>query len=403
MSIHTYVGARYVPRFMGTYSITTIYDALDVVDDGYGTSYIAKKTVPAGTALTDTEYWALYGASSGAIINLQNQINTINGDITNIKKKIADPYVMMISDSYCVYTDNNGKRINQVFTDLTGIPCDVLYQSGAGFNNGIFDTLINNFAGDPTPYNTVVFVCGANDELASESDVLTGMANAASLIRATFTNVKNIFVMGCGLWFKYGDGHTVITRRSIPTKYKLGCIQNDFGYIMNSEYIMRNTDMLNADHLHPSHLGIHEIAKKLAEFFLAGAFNVDYEVYVALTPTGGTALNYNMIRHNDTVQLIYRDPSAGYNFYTPTSMTIDGTDIQIAALDKSLICNDPGAGFRFAARANGFYKDSAYALGMWTGGVFLYNEEMHLQAKGWGNDQSSTRFYITPPAIIFTD
>ena len=70
-----YIGARYVPRFMGTHDNTQVYEALDVVDNGLGTSYIAKIPTPAGTPLTNTTYWALYGASSGAIVNLQNQID----------------------------------------------------------------------------------------------------------------------------------------------------------------------------------------------------------------------------------------------------------------------------------------------------------------------------------------
>lgn len=76
-----YIGARYVPRFMGTFDNTQAYEALDVVDNGMGNSYIAKIPVPAGTPLTNTTYWAVYGATSGAIINLQNQIDEINEDL----------------------------------------------------------------------------------------------------------------------------------------------------------------------------------------------------------------------------------------------------------------------------------------------------------------------------------
>ncbi len=72
-----YVGARYIPKFEGTYDATQSYENMIVVDNGMGTSYISQKPVPAGTPLTDTEYWALYGASSGAIVNLQNQIDVI--------------------------------------------------------------------------------------------------------------------------------------------------------------------------------------------------------------------------------------------------------------------------------------------------------------------------------------
>ena len=81
MGVRQYIGARYVPKFMGTFDNTQQYEALCVVDNGLGTSYISTKTVPPGSSLTDTTYWALYGAASGAVLNLQNQIDAIHGII----------------------------------------------------------------------------------------------------------------------------------------------------------------------------------------------------------------------------------------------------------------------------------------------------------------------------------
>ena len=49
-----YIGARYVPKFMGLYDATQAYENLCVVDNGLGTSYISQKPTPAGTPLTDT-------------------------------------------------------------------------------------------------------------------------------------------------------------------------------------------------------------------------------------------------------------------------------------------------------------------------------------------------------------
>ena len=75
-----YIGARYVPKFMGVFDPTQAYENLCVVDNGSGTSYISKITVPPGSSLTDPEYWAVYGAASGAIISLQDQIDAIVND-----------------------------------------------------------------------------------------------------------------------------------------------------------------------------------------------------------------------------------------------------------------------------------------------------------------------------------
>ena len=89
--MNEYIGARYVPKFMDTYDPTTSYEALCVVDNGMGTSYISKKPTPAGTPLTNRDYWAIYGSPNGAITHLQDEIDDINdliADGANI-----DPYI----------------------------------------------------------------------------------------------------------------------------------------------------------------------------------------------------------------------------------------------------------------------------------------------------------------------
>lgn len=89
-NVRMYVGARYVPRFIDEpWNDTRSYEALDVVDNGQGTSYIARKPVPAGTPLSDRTYWFLYGATSGAIVNLQQQIDTLTGTVTSQGQTIA--------------------------------------------------------------------------------------------------------------------------------------------------------------------------------------------------------------------------------------------------------------------------------------------------------------------------
>ena len=102
MAIRQYIGARYVPRFVGTYDPTQIYDALDVVDNGSGTSYIARKTVPAGTPLTDNSFWFIYGASSGAIIQLQTDVAALQNDMASLQAVLGHRMIV-IGDSYTVF------------------------------------------------------------------------------------------------------------------------------------------------------------------------------------------------------------------------------------------------------------------------------------------------------------
>jgi len=139
MSVTQYIGARYVPRFLDTYDPTQKYEALDVVDNGSGTSYISKKIVPPNTPLNNSEYWALYGSSSGAAINLQNQINDINSflneNITTPEKfgAIGDG----ITDDTIAFQQalNNGKIIvakNKYLISSTLTMNDGTYLYGGG-------------------------------------------------------------------------------------------------------------------------------------------------------------------------------------------------------------------------------------------------------------------------------
>ena len=105
-----YIGARYVPRFTGTYDNTQVYEALDVVDNGLGSSYIAKIPTPAGTPLTNTTYWALYGASSGAIVNLQNQIDVLNSDVSTLNTNVSANTTRITNQSIALTNEANTRN-----------------------------------------------------------------------------------------------------------------------------------------------------------------------------------------------------------------------------------------------------------------------------------------------------
>lgn len=56
MAIKKYIGARYAPKFMGAWDKTNEYAALSVVYANER-SYVSRKTVPANTEITNTEFW----------------------------------------------------------------------------------------------------------------------------------------------------------------------------------------------------------------------------------------------------------------------------------------------------------------------------------------------------------
>lgn len=79
-----YVGARYIPRIMGEYNNETAYEALDIVTSG-GVGYISRQPVPAGTAVTNKEYWAMWGSGNAVIDSLTQRVATNENDITALE------------------------------------------------------------------------------------------------------------------------------------------------------------------------------------------------------------------------------------------------------------------------------------------------------------------------------
>lgn len=187
-----YIGARYVPRFTGTYDPTQAYEALDVVDNGSGTSYIAKVPTPPNIPLNNTNYWFVYGASSGAIVDLQNRMNAVEtgknnkseldvanfpGDTPEEKLHAALDYakdngyhyiltcndVIEVTESYNLYDPDVGDDYENSFSTViitgakfvfNGVPAftgesneDVFVPT---FDNCIFDANVGDYVLDST-------------------------------------------------------------------------------------------------------------------------------------------------------------------------------------------------------------------------------------------------------------
>lgn len=221
-----YIGARYVPRFMGTYDNTQAYEALDVVDNGLGTSYISKVPTPPNTPLTDTDYWALYGASNGAIVNLQNQIDTINNitipgivsDVNDLATEIAtycesliNKKIYIIGDSVSdpnILTDNWAEQLK---TKLAPLTTDVTYSgiSGASItydNNVQVASLNTRFDNTSKDMDILIIELGVNDWILNHS--LADIAGELALFINNINSLANPPIVYWIMPFKNKDPRT---------------------------------------------------------------------------------------------------------------------------------------------------------------------------------------------------
>jgi len=273
MAIRQYIGARYVPKFMGTYDPTQVYEALDVVDNGLGTSYISKIPTPAGTPLTNTTYWAIYGASSGAVINLQNQIDdmkdgSVPGSLQDQIDHIAADKIVCIGDSYAIDADAGGTswatRIKSVYGDRV----DLLREGGTGFASDYipgfsdnWESMLTTYAGGLTTdekesIKQIIVVGGANDGnvfrdgYATRSQIKAKVTSFINYCKTTFPNaiVKIAFVG----WHRQKIRYNAY--RDVRDTYDAVAAEHDNSvYCASGESIMHVSSFINnVDMIHPT-------------------------------------------------------------------------------------------------------------------------------------------------------
>lgn len=323
-----YIGARYVPKFMGTYDPTQIYEALSVVDNGLGTSYISKVPTPAGTPLTDTDYWAIYGATSGAIINLQNQIgdlssltttdkdnltdaiNEVDADLqtlTNRMNSVFNKKCIFISDSYGTYNPSWQSKVKEYLN----IPNDSYYESavsGAGFATGTtFESQLTTLASSMTPdvKNSItdIIVCGGFNDAGvnPQSNVSLAIQSFVTYAKSTFPNAE-VHVGFIGWSFNAEFVSELVAKGGVNT-YKQ-CRRFGANYITNSELVMHDKRLfveesqgdtplyLGYAYVHPNSEGAAAIANCIANYLNGyGYSGVSWDVYnFEITPNLSTGI-----------------------------------------------------------------------------------------------------------------
>lgn len=274
---NTYVGARYVPIFGGEWAANNIYEPLTIVTR-QGNSYTSKQYVPKGIDIGNTEYWVMTGNFNGQISSLEemvrnnsvsinvinNEIESINQDITTLKTKTADRFYVIVADSYGDKPSNAYSFTEYLSQYMPQDSYFVTQQSGAGFNTTTiqnFTQLLNNVPSDIYDKITDVAVETAlNDYSNNKSDWIAGINIFKEKCYELFPNLRTIHIMP-----------VIISANRIPKKNQFFSMLQDinikniksprsYNWLHNSKYLV-------SDNLHLSQLGAQELAKLVA-FYL---------------------------------------------------------------------------------------------------------------------------------------
>lgn len=191
----------------GAWDITKQYQAWTIVSDN-NNGYISLQPVPAGISISNTDYWGHVADYNILITNLtarvsalENQVSTINGQITAIKRDI-EPIInrkfVFLGDSYNYY---GGGWLSGV-TSALGISTYYDYTaSGHGFTTSPanWEDDIQQFVSDHSDIaadiTDIVIVGGINDSVPAQlADLET---NLSSFITYCASNLAKAHITMC--------------------------------------------------------------------------------------------------------------------------------------------------------------------------------------------------------------
>lgn len=89
MTVREYIGARYIPIYVGEWDNTRAYEALNIVQFA-GASYTSLQAVPAGIDIYNEEYWLCSGNYNAQIEQYRQEVRQYDRRITANAQAIAD-------------------------------------------------------------------------------------------------------------------------------------------------------------------------------------------------------------------------------------------------------------------------------------------------------------------------
>ena len=98
MALKKFIGARYAPEFAGAWSNAKQYAALSVVYSD-NRSYVSRKTVPAGTPITNTDFWIQSSDWNAQVAEYNLKVEGYNANVEQYNKNVQD-YSAAVSGFY---------------------------------------------------------------------------------------------------------------------------------------------------------------------------------------------------------------------------------------------------------------------------------------------------------------
>ena len=308
MAVRQYIGARYVPLYVGDWDATQNYEPLTIVTDANGNSFTSLKNVPAGTPLTNRNFWIQTSSFSGAVDQLQRRMSDAENDIDNLEtfKTFAEARferdeirlseledrkkkVVLIGDSYGTEGFSNWAALLKSLLLNSGV-ADAVYDSalgGAGFAANTRVKFADMFADIIAPLSdeekaaiTDVFVAGGYNDISMVTDrkeqIEAGISAFITAVKASCPNARiHIACIAASSLADTNDWAMSSILQYVVPAYS-SCGKYGAAYVPNSEYILRNRKLLTAEGNHPNATSGSEIVKQFFSYLSGGGADVKY-------------------------------------------------------------------------------------------------------------------------------
>lgn len=280
----------------GAWDITKQYQAWTVVSDN-NVGYISLKAVPAGVAITNIEYWGVIADYNIFITDLSNRISVLEGQMATLNNTTIPAIQANLSDinprldlldsgNYVFIGDSYGDGVGgagswcDYAAEFLGLTAGVNYfkssMTTVGFCNSYLDntfqTLMETLAGtmtDKQKTDTVKIVVGGgfNDQNYDPADINDAIYNFVQSAKLLFPNAT--VYIGCIGWSALSEPRQMIIRNSLRG-YSM-CALSGACYIENSEYLLHNYTLIQADNTHPTDAGAKYIGYGIGAFLASGS------------------------------------------------------------------------------------------------------------------------------------
>lgn len=292
-------------HYEGNFDINKQYPAWSIVVDN-NTGYLSKKPVPAGIAITNSEYWDEIAEFTSLIGDLADRVEALEDDVSDIQKRLtrdwSDRKIIFVGDSYGrgrTYVGQYGTSwCDSVVSELAPAASYNMSVSSAAFSPDNADTTrfgyqLKTFVDGHTTaeceaITDIIIAGGVNEMFHPNSDLVNTTTIycakwTADFIKQHFPYAR-VFLGFIGrLPFKQNANFTYSNVNAAIEKYKKICTKYSWNYIPNSEYMCHDYRDLTNDAIHFKTQGYIKIGQYIAEAVNSGYWHIPEQGGDALT------------------------------------------------------------------------------------------------------------------------